>query len=1628
MYAWAVCGHAAWAGALTCPAAAPAVAVQWPDLALRSTAWCMSSVMGLIDAQTERKGFFVLTFGAKIAYCAAFVFIRADEYHKTLTDVLRKVSVSNVGMISILRGSFDIILPCVLDGAGRCKLPPQISGDMEKLEKILGCHVAGANLKDLLAGEEDRADFSAYVRNVVRQADSPQAFSEATLTTGGVWSCGASMPPIAQVLHSKMKAKGPQMNATLHLSVVPRSAVSMGKERHLVAAIQFSATVPEDKEADLGTGFESFKHDDAYASTGGSTHPPTDSGSSGIVANLADLNKLGASALLHGSVEASDTGSMYWGPSMVSDETMSHLGAFMEKRLGKAGGLRCSHRGSFGRAPQSKALGALQPAHRVPETTATSEHHRMGQTLEGRFRMNCSTEPYQLDIEVLPKGSSCPPPAIPYIFKFQDGRLHLCGPADGRMHRPSNFDGPGLCVMDRAGGLTTMPTMPKSDRRDRLETRSVRSAGVFEPDPEFSRNSTEDGPMMPCQEPPQKPAQIAQIAEKPAQKLSGVVKWVEEKLGSPRRFGEAMQWAASAALSLTSVNPSHAQGIVEGLSSTVSASCQFQAPFQQAKHVSQSRSAGALLLLASDIKLPLWIFATLLTWAVCWFAVAPVYCQDEPTCAKQLKTYPRYYHLVSTAALIAMCGHEVMGLIATYMGAQQTQALIPHLKSRCLPSFLLALMFGVLATAERGFSRSEWTVAHVMPSAVASIQLCSTRRGINVPILSSCQAQPWPAHLLEISRPLVVTNIYVIFCWAATATDSGLLEVAADRGVIRHVRLGLCGHAGLGQASSSYGARDLPSQQHPYMSSVMGLIDAQTELKGFFVLTFGAKIAYCAAFVFIRMTSTTRPDRRGWRKVSVSNVGMISILSSGDMEKLEKILGRHAVAADSPQAFSEATLTTGGGKWSCGASMPPISGHSRQSMGKERHLVAAIQFSATVPRGAWEGTFSRALGAYSQRIEFQNDCIHASITVMAHLEGRFQMNCSTEPYQLDIEVLTAACTLCGPADGRMHRPSNFDGPAFAPRSGSAAPASRAGPEFSRNSTEEKPAVAAPAALALLTSVILALRKSSVSTVYCQDEPTCAKQLKTYPRYYHLVMGLIATYMGAQQTQALIPHLKSRCLPSFLLALMFGTVAHVMPSADGLTAAGVASIHHGMEWGINVPILFILSGYCSLGRPISSGSWKWLLIAAKIAYCAAFVFIQRLYHKTLDRRAVGCHVAGANLKDLLAGEEDRADFSAYVRNVVLHSKMKAKGPQMNATLHLSVVPRFGREHGKGAAPGGGHPVLGDDHGASPAGTRVFSGIVANLADLNKLGASALLHGSVEASDTGSMYWGPSMVSDETMSHLGAFMEKAALGTVALDAQTGSLGGNKQGPGRVQPRIELRGTTASMRASPAMGQTLVLAGGQQLPAPAIPYIFKFQDGRLHLCGPADGRMHRPSNFDGPGLCVMDRAGGLTTMPTMPKSDRRDRLETRSVRSAGVFEPDPEFSRNSTEDGPSGGRATYGDETPACASLCRVMPCQEPPQKPAQIAQIAEKPAQKLSGVVNWVEEKLGSPRCFVWDGGGACYRLAALNLAVLNLACGAQEKPAVAASALALTSVILALRKSLWSGNVPFFRLHPRPQRS
>ena len=59
-------------------------------------------------------------------------------------------------------------------------------------------------------------------------------------------------------------------------------------------------------------------------------------------------------------------------------------------------------------------------------------------------------------------------------------------------------------------------------------------------------------------------------------------------------------------------------------------------------------------------------------------------------------------------------------------------------------------------------------------------------------------------------------------------------------------------------------------------------------------------------------------------------------------------------------------------------------------------------------------------------------------------------------------------------------------------------------------------------------------------------------------------------------------------------------------------------------------------------------------------------------------------------------------------------------------------------------------------------------MANLADLRKLGASLVLNASADEASN----WGPSLVSDDALSHLGAMAEQEAAflkGKVAMDAR-------------------------------------------------------------------------------------------------------------------------------------------------------------------------------------------------------------------------------------------------------------------
>ncbi|CAE8581122.1 unnamed protein product, partial [Polarella glacialis] len=161
----------------------------------------LAAICGAITPGLERTCYLALDVGVKLAVCVAFVVIRAGEFQRTMSCVLRSMSTSNLAMISILRGSFDVLLPCTVDYSGACSIPSADSPDVQRLESLLGRSIAGASLGDLLSDTGERKRFEAYVKNTLKQVDGNT--SSAIVSNHADWGC-RPQPPVAQVMHCKM--------------------------------------------------------------------------------------------------------------------------------------------------------------------------------------------------------------------------------------------------------------------------------------------------------------------------------------------------------------------------------------------------------------------------------------------------------------------------------------------------------------------------------------------------------------------------------------------------------------------------------------------------------------------------------------------------------------------------------------------------------------------------------------------------------------------------------------------------------------------------------------------------------------------------------------------------------------------------------------------------------------------------------------------------------------------------------------------------------------------------------------------------------------------------------------------------------------------------------------------------------------------------------------------------------------------------------------------------------------------------------------------------------------------------------------------------------------------------------
>ena len=297
---------------------------------------------------------------------------------------------------------------------------------------------------------------------------------------------------------------------------------------------------------------------------------------------------------------------------------------------------------------------------------------------------------------------------------------------------------------------------------------------------------------------------------------------------------------------------------------------------------------------------------TVAGWAVAWLA-GPSPCHHDPTCREQLSDGSR----LSAMTMAVMMGYELLSLAAAIQDARRMQ-----LQTRCLPGLLLATMFGVLAASELLFSRADWTIAHVVPvtdgltpqgKPLYSLQYLEWT--INVPILvilsGHCLGRP--SH--EVMGPMVATNGCVLLSWAALCVSTSLqkwLLIAAACAAYAWAFQGMCAWCRRYWQTAS----ELPCRRlRPflvfalalhfgvygvvYLASATGILDPLGERMAFRALTCGAKIAFGAAFVFLRSKEYHEMLANALEKISRSNAGMVAILRGSFDMILPCVLAGH---------------------------------------------------------------------------------------------------------------------------------------------------------------------------------------------------------------------------------------------------------------------------------------------------------------------------------------------------------------------------------------------------------------------------------------------------------------------------------------------------------------------------------------------------------------------------------------------------------------------------------------------------------------------------------------------------------------------------------------------------------------
>eukprot|EP00931_Biecheleriopsis_adriatica_P065248 TRINITY_DN39838_c0_g1_i1.p1 TRINITY_DN39838_c0_g1~~TRINITY_DN39838_c0_g1_i1.p1 ORF type:complete len:757 (+),score=148.58 TRINITY_DN39838_c0_g1_i1:152-2422(+) len=213
----------------------------------------LATVAGLLRAADEFFVYTVLGFASKVAMSLIFASIRARQNQQALAGLVNKIGGVSSAFVSLLRGSFDHVIPCTA-GAEGAFLPMQHSGDTRDFERCLGRPVLGTEFREHLAGKLQRDRFTAYLENALRQSDTlPDADDPSQLASMRL----EQRPPVAHVLQVQLRRRvigsdadhhqEDSIGAMLHLSFVPYdSSTSLADAggrgmRQAVLALQLSS-------------------------------------------------------------------------------------------------------------------------------------------------------------------------------------------------------------------------------------------------------------------------------------------------------------------------------------------------------------------------------------------------------------------------------------------------------------------------------------------------------------------------------------------------------------------------------------------------------------------------------------------------------------------------------------------------------------------------------------------------------------------------------------------------------------------------------------------------------------------------------------------------------------------------------------------------------------------------------------------------------------------------------------------------------------------------------------------------------------------------------------------------------------------------------------------------------------------------------------------------------------------------------------------------------------------------------------------------------------------------------------------------------------------------------------------